>query len=376
MITCESTLISGYEYNDQNWVLSLKFRGTGEVRHYQDVSPEIFDDLKRVDADPNGSVGRFCNANIFKKFNVLTDSSIPIEAYEQPVEEPKRPATLVELRQQLAQPDPSPEPQLGDVMPPEQAADLAPTSKKMDAVDKLAARVQEMLAKPLPEIKDQASYELVQTHVNDLKRESKVFVDLVDPFVKIAHKAYKEQFDKKAAVEKPVKEVIDRLNRLLNNFEAERERIAREAAEAARRQAEEEEEAERRRRSEELTLAAVDDKLADGDQEGAEMLFTTPIEAPRMPVYTPRVEPGFQSVAGTSKRPSWSGTVTDIEELILDVAEGIKLKREGKDPGGHAPSTFLAPAQTAINAQAKASRDTKVFPGIRFENNPIRSSRS
>ena len=123
-------------------------------------------------------------------------------------------------------------------------------------------------------------------------------------------------------------------------------------------------------------MSAVNDAFAEGDEERANMLFENPVEAPPVPAYAPRIEPGFVPMTGVSKRENWSGEVVDIEALILDIAEGIKLKRAGKDTGGHAPSTFLAPAQTQINQQAKASKDTKTFPGIRFVNTPVRSTRT
>ena len=215
-IQCDSSLVSQYEYNDSSWVLSLTLRGTGETRHYQEVSPEIFDEMLKSD-----SLGRYVSRNIFKKFPVLLDSDIPADAYaEQPASdsgvvtgsaqhvgpvtllggsvakaspvgvEMYRDSTLYLDTSEIPVPRRDPLPNLTQSAP-------AIDPKKMDAVDKMAAAVTAMANRPVPAIRDQASYQAVQIEVNALKKDCKLFVELVDPFVKIAYKAYTDQLEKR-----------------------------------------------------------------------------------------------------------------------------------------------------------------------------------
>lgn len=378
-IQIDSSLISQYAYNDELWVLSLTFRSTGKTSHYQEVTPEIFDELLSAN-----SFGKFCNERIFHKFVVVREEDLPpaeITGSSTPVRDL---TSEEEDMLDVIAPPPTKEyipvavteePQLGDILPPDQVEALQPPPKKLDAVDKLAAECLLLANAPL-QVVTANSYVAVQEEANTLKLRKKAFLAIVEPFVKIAYEAYTKMRDKRDDVVKPIDAAVVTRNNALNVYDKEQERLAAIAHQEAVRKAEEEAEKERQRISEELTLAAANDAYIAGDDAAAELLFETPIQAPQMPVYIPRYEPSTPKIEGNSKRPNWSGKVVNMEELILDIAAGIQKKRKGESNMGHAPITFVEPGQTAINQMAKSSQDNVKIPGIIFENNPVRSSRS
>lgn len=400
-----SSVIKSYQYDDDSWVLTIHLH-SGKTYNYQNVPPELYADFN---AAP--SKGTFYNQKIKGPFSSLVEeapvaepvvASTPLPG--QPVAEPnaflegvyadmdegsRGPQVRVidpksdegqGLKRAIAETGTLPvvmqgEPQLGDLLAPDQVEALQPKPAKLDAVDKLALRCLALAEAPVPAITDAAVYTQVQATVNAMKADKKLYVDLTDPFVKLAYEAYIKVREKRDCVVKPMDEAIKSRNDALNVYDREQEEIAEKKRQAEQVKAEEAAEEERKRRSAEINETLFTDAMAAGDEEAAQAIMDAPVEAPQVPVYVPPVQAAIPQVAGTSKRENWSGVVTNFEELVLDIAEGIKHFRAKGNLGGHAPLSFLEIAQTAINQSAKAQKKSMAYPGLVAENNPVRSTR-
>jgi len=145
-----------------------------------------------------------------------------------------------------------------------------------------------------------------------------------------------------------------RLQEIARKQAEEEARIAREQAEAEAKRQREIEEAERIRLAEEAEKAGA-------SQEQISEILDTPLSEPEpipdftpAPVVMPTVAPTFQKASGFSVRYSYSADVTDINALIKAAAQNPYLAQ------------YLQPNQTAINALARASKDTFQLPGCKI----------
>lgn len=465
MIKTDSSLISEYAYDENSWVLTIQFRGTGELRHYANVSPDVADDFHEAK-----SKGQYFNAHIARKYSVqreevaqpvvavldraadddfeaLMDADIaaveaewarnpapkaephpsemaiwpsqPIpESIARDVHELGKAKTVSEMslhglaenaeeymaataptyggierglfpdpttpvikkmrgfdsqieNDRPAEPTPPKPDPIAEILPPEAAL-----PKKNEA--QIAAYTEEarlLAAKPIIVTAD--TYQTVYDHVADMTAKRKRVFEFFDPVRDAMYKAYTLLQGRQKAALDPLDNAIKAGKQALLAYDQEQARKAAEAQRIADAAAEAAAEAERKRLSEELTLAEVSDALAAGDVERAEAFIAAPIEAPPMQVYAPRVtEYQAPAVAGKSTRKNWKGEVTNLEELVLDVAKGIEHFRAKGNLGGHAPLSFLLGNTTAINQQAKAQESMFRFPGVRAFNDAVMSVRA
>lgn len=128
-----------------------------------------------------------------------------------------------------------------------------------------------------------------------------------------------------------------------------------EEEEESRRRKEEERlqsEARAREQKEKDKIETKAKKLEDkGDEDAAEEL-----RRKKEDVYVPApiVESRIEKVSGVHKIQVWKAEVTDLMALVRAVAEGS------------APLMFIEANTQAISKQAKATKDTLKFPGLRF----------
>jgi hypothetical protein len=155
----------------------------------------------------------------------------------------------------------------------------------------------------------------------------------------------------------------------------EQDRIRRAEELRLRLDAEEKAEQERQERGTQLTLGAVEDALANGDETTAEKLIAEPISA--APVYIPpvHVESVVPQQSGISKRKNWKCELVNFEDLILDIAQGICSTRDNRGLAGHAPTTFLKLNETATNQAAKSQEAAMSYPGLKAFNDATESVR-
>lgn len=142
---------------------------------------------------------------------------------------------------------------------------------------------------------------------------------------------------------------------MLTYEQKERERIAREQREAEQRAAEERAEAERRAREAE---AEAQSAYAAGDHETG---FARAMEAEEareqadlLMVAPPLPAVAAPKAAGASFRGTWKGRLTDKAKLIAAAAQRPELQG------------LLAIDTTALNAMARAVKDSTTVPGVEF----------
>lgn len=421
LIPCDSSLVSGYFYDDATWVLAIQFRGTGETRLYAEFPPELYDDFEKAK-----SKGQFFNQHIAKKFPVqksgVTIENAPAKAVESdPVLEadiaaqeaewakdsarvgkrvtvisatevgdwptgalfPSSDIPKVEQvpngfdagggfafeRQKVEQEAvEAPEP---EILSPEQAvAVISPKSPKADALTTEAHRLSAIAI----EATDDSSYTKLFEHTQRITTVRRALFDLIDPYREIAYRAYEAiQNLNKSRLGPPDAAIKSNKGKLLVYEQAleakkrEAQRLADEAAQAAA-------EVERLRLQDELTHAEMGDALAEGNTDRAEELLQNPIQLPATQVYSPPVQQYSAPLTrGGSTRKNWKAEVKDKEALILDIAAGIKHFKEHGHLGQHAPDTFIDFNATAMNQEAKSKEVKMVYPGVRVWNDSVKS---
>lgn len=225
------------------------------------------------------------------------------------------------------------------------------------------------------QIVDQSSYMQAAEMLKGIKALRKEINATFDPIIGKAFEAHKMAVAQKKNAETPLVEAENILKRSVVSFEAEQERIRREAErrareEAARMERERQEqirraEEEARQRAEEEKLAAAVEAEAEGaPAEDVEAILDAPVHvAPVVvftpPIVTPVVPQTFERAAGVSKpRENWSAVVDDPLALIRYVAEHPDCIE------------FLTPNMPALNAQARSKKLGMSIPGVRAVNNP------
>jgi hypothetical protein len=171
--------------------------------------------------------------------------------------------------------------------------------------------------------------------------------ELLDPFRSVLYGAYEEVRDKVKAGMDPLESGIKHVKGLCLSWdqaqERERQRLIREANEAREAEARKQQEAESQR----LTLAEVTDKLEQGDEAGAQLLFDQPIEAPKPYIAPTILPPAAPKVAGQSTTTTWK---VDREALTGDdtgaaylasITELLRAVKDGKYPIDQAAALLL-----------------------------------
>jgi hypothetical protein len=183
---------------------------------------------------------------------------------------------------------------------------------------------------------DAAAKLLVQRIAGGIKEREAV----VDPYVADALALHRRACARRSALIAPLESakaiVSDKVLAYgaLARREAELKRIELEAA--ARK------EEERRKRADAFAAAKA------GDKATAAAIRAEPIVAPRI-----AVAPETAKVSGTTERTTWKAEVTDLAALVEHVAQHPELLY------------LIEPAESSLNAIARAQRDKLNIPGVR-----------
>ena len=174
-------------------------------------------------------------------------------------------------------------------------------------------------------------------NVKELTREIMAFFEPLKRSASEAHKklcaAEKEKVAPLLDVERTVK------TRMLQ-YETEQRRIKAEQEARLR--------AEARKIEEEARLKEAARLEAEGRQKEAERLIEAPIFTPPVTVAPPPPR-----VQGISVRETWSCEVDDLRALCRAIADGS------------APTSYVTPSMTALNAIARAQKEGFSIPGCR-----------
>lgn len=367
--TPNSSMFSGYEYDDVAWILTLNLKN-GKSYEYLDFGPEDFDEFVAAK-----SLGTHYNTKIKGKFEsrdvtgapeptpvkeqlkaaVSQDNDLGITTADiQRVDPNYRPAEVG-----VAFPMPTPE-----VQSPQERA-IAVIAPKNPKADELTQRAHALAAKVFA-VTDKTTQTALEEHLVQLATLRKALHELIDPYRAIAYSAYEaiQQLNKGRIG--PIDDAITSKKVVLKGYlQAE---AAKAAAEQRKRDEEERarQEEEQRKRTEALRLEMAQEQAEAGDAEAAEAtLFDQTIQAPPMPSasYMPRVEQPTSSLGKV--RELWKVEVTDFEEVVLDVAKGIEAMRKCGNLQGHAPTTILTTVATALKNLGTANKKMFNYPGMR-----------
>lgn len=373
MTTCDSSLLSAFEYDNNAWTLTVVFRSNNSVRTYGDVPPELFSEF--VSAK---SVGSFYNQRIKGKFesvkgNTVTDEQVaeavadknfaPSEAHVAPLKNTESDLGITDEDIRSADPAYKSAEELAaqpEILSPDQA--VAVLSPKNPQADRLTTELHKLAAVKI-EVKDGASQAEMEDHLVKLTTVRKAVFDIIDPYREIAYRAYEAVQKLNKGRLDPADVAIKAGKQVLGVYLAAEQEKAR--VEQRRLQAEAEAEAakEQARQTEALRLQVASEHQERGDTAAAEAsLFDETIQAAPVQVYAPRAEAPTSSLGG---RANWKGEITDMDEVILDAAEGIKSLRAGKGLLGHVPITVLQGNDPGIKALANANKTMFRFPGMR-----------
>lgn len=199
-------------------------------------------------------------------------------------------------------------------------------------------------------ITDQKTYDKAVNARVDGKAWLKGAGEFFDNLVKPAYAAYKNLLDTKKKVLEPVEGHVNQINKALLKWDQEQEQLRREEQrrleEEARRQAEEEK-----------LRTAVELESNGADPESVSAFLTAPVAT--APVVA---APTYERSSAVVYRDNFSGEVTNLLALVKYVAKNPSF------------IGLLQINQTALNAQAKALKETMSIPGVRAVNNRVVAS--
>jgi len=186
----------------------------------------------------------------------------------------------------------------------------------------------------LVRVADAASRTTASDLLNRLVAVKDKTVNLLDPFRKILHESYSFAQSKVKAGVDPIDNGVKHLKGQILTYDQAQERLRQQKI----REDQEARDAEARRRQEEesqrLTLLEIGDRLEQGDEQGAQMLFETPIEVPRPYIPPAYLPPAPTKTEGQSTSTTWKvnrGLVEDDETGAAYIASITKLLRAVKD---------------------------------------------
>lgn len=197
-------------------------------------------------------------------------------------------------------------------------------------------------------IKTEADFLAVDAKVKLVKRLISDNNTIFEPTIKGYYEPYKFWLGIKNGIGKRLELVESICKRAMVTWNDEQERI-RKAAEA---KAAAEAAAKTEKKQTDLN-AKADAAEAAGETAKADMLRSS---AADVFVAPKAVESRVPEVKGTTFKDNWVGEVVDLAALIKAVAEG------------RAPANLIKADESAINRQAKATKDTFKIDGIRFWN--------
>lgn len=163
-----------------------------------------------------------------------------------------------------------------------------------------------------------------------------------------AHKAIMQKFNDGDAPAEQAERIVKGKLRIWDEqqrkIEEESQRKAQEAAEALERE-------------ERLKAAVVAEQSGATEEEVTDIMETASV------VVAVPVAPVYQRAVGVSVRENWKAYVMDIKKLCLAVAKG------------QVSPEYVLPNMTALNARAKADKQTMSIPGCIAKNEPIVAGR-
>lgn len=188
-------------------------------------------------------------------------------------------------------------------------------------------------------IGDQATYENAAIYLQTIKAARKRVSDILDPFVKSAHAAWKRAVEERNKYDQPLDQAEGIVKPAMARWwTAEQDRIA-----AEQRRLEEE----ARKREEERRLADAVQAERAGDLVGAESILEQPINV------APIVLPQAQRVNGISYREEWKHEVTNLMELAKAVA------------AGKVPLAAIQANAVFLGQQTRSLKGEMRYPGVR-----------
>ena len=423
-IPLKSSMLEAAAYNDEKWVLSIRFKSGLELA-YQEVPPEVNDEFLSAP-----SQGKYYNANIKGKYEAVGEpeaestrgqavektetndlyrvtangtatkiaegvsikggfvdttpvddghalQTTPVTTFDKsdiPEDDPTIPREEAAIVRETAGEV------LGALEPPKTPQEaLALLSEQSGIIQATIAQSKELAVEGLKvRVTDAPSYSDAGEKMKVLVAVKERAANFLDPIRAILYQPYKLAGENLKSATDPLDSSIAFIKRQRLTWSQEQERL--EAAGKARLQREAEEQARRDQeaRSQQLTLEAVEQAVSEGDEQAAEKLLEEPIQA--APVYVPpvRVASAVPVEQGISKRKSWKAMLKEpdgMDDLILDIAEGIKSRRANKGLAGHAPITFVKLNETAVNQSAKAQEKAFSYPGLMAYNDETEAVR-
>lgn len=197
-------------------------------------------------------------------------------------------------------------------------------------------------------ITDQKSYDLaVEARTaasNWLKNAREFFKGMKDP----AYAAWKKICSNENAVCDPVDTTIKQINSELIRYDQEQERLRREEQAKLDREARERAEAERLQQAESM-------KANGADEETIDAILDAPVQITQIAVAAPT----YEKSKAVMYRDNYSAEVTNLLALVKYVAKNPQFLN------------LLQANQTAINAQARALKESMAIPGVRVTNNRV-----
>lgn len=185
-----------------------------------------------------------------------------------------------------------------------------------------------------------------QEDLKEIKRRYKIIHEKFDPPVRAAHTAWKAAKDLYNFFTEPFVKAEEIVKRKVITFQDEVDRKRREEAariEAKRQQEERERKAELERQAQAAEAKGKKEK-AEALREKAEVYVAPPAF----------IAPEAPQAQGTAFKKTWKGEVTDLRALL------------GAIFNEKAPLNLILINQSALNAYAKAAKNSMPLPGVRF----------
>jgi len=238
--------------------------------------------------------------------------------------------------------------------------------------DSLAAEVQALV------VTDDASFQRAADLSRNLAGWIKTAEEFFGPMKQSAHKTWRSICDREGAVINPKKALKQTLGERMAAFEQERERLRREAEEAARRDQERLEaeerarvEAENARLKKEAEDRVLEDAIAAeeaGDVQAATFLLDEPTFVPTVapqPVFVAPVQVAAPAAKGISFTTTWSAQLVDLMALVKAAAGGNTVAL-----------SCLKFDDVRANALARSLKDNLTVPGVKAVSKRSTATRS
>lgn len=202
-------------------------------------------------------------------------------------------------------------------------------------------------------ISDQPSYDSATSLLlNEIIPFRKRWKDYWETLRVPAYKAYQGILDKFKEGDAPAEAAERQVKAEIRRWDEEQGRIRQELQRKAQAEAE-------RQAEEERLRAAIVAEEAGASEAEVQSIVETPVAAVAAPV-----APTYAKTSGVSRRDNWKAKVTNMKDLVKAVAIG------------KVPIEYLLPNEQALNARAKADKQTLNIPGVVAWNDSVISGRA